>query len=71
MTPSEFAKDQIARMLEQAGADNVDRQAALRALLDRAAAALAEDTSPEDAKSELTFIANNLGDDEDYAFMRP
>ncbi len=71
MTPSEFAKDQIDRMLEQAAADKIDRQATLRALLDRAAATLAEETSPEDAQNELTFIANNLGDDEDYAFMRP
>ena len=71
MTPSEFARAEIAAMLEKAAAQNVDQPAALRALLDSAAAALADTSGVEDAQNELTFIAGNLGDDEDYSFMRP
>lgn len=71
MTPSEFARREIAGMLEKAAAENVDAPAALRSILDSAAAALAETSGVEDAQNELTFIANNLGDEEDYSFMRP
>ena len=71
MTPSEFARAEIAGILEKAAVSNVDAEAALRALLDAAAAQLAERTSAEDAQNELSFISNNLGDDEDYSFMRP
>lgn len=71
MTPSEFARAELTRMLEQAEAQHVDGPAALRSLLDAAAAALAERSGMEDAQNELTFIARNMGDDEDYSFMRP
>ena len=39
--------------------------------LDAAAAALADVSGVEDAQNELTFIAQNMGDDEDHVFMRP
>lgn len=71
MTPSEFARAEIARIMEAAKAENVDGPAALRSLLDAAAAALAELSGVEDAQNELTFIAQNMGDDEDHVFMRP
>jgi len=71
MTPSEFARAELASMLAKAAAANVDAPAAIRALLDCAAAALAERSGVEDAQNELAFIARNLGDDEDYSFMRP
>lgn len=71
MSPYEFARAELAATLEKAAAQNVDKQAALRAMLDSAAAALAEASGVEDAQNELTFIAGNLGDDEDHVFMRP
>ncbi|MGZ0189854.1 MAG: hypothetical protein ACKVH0_17925 [Alphaproteobacteria bacterium] len=71
MTPSEFARTEVAALLEKAAAQNVDKGAALRAILDTTAAALAEQSGVEDAQNELTFIAGNLGDDEDHVFMRP
>ncbi len=71
MTPSEFARTELAAMLEKTATANVDRLAALRSLLDAAAAALAAESGVEDAQNELGFIARNLGDDEDYSFMRP
>lgn len=71
MTPSEFARAEMSRMMETAKAENVDSPAALRSLLDAAAAALAEVSGVEDAQNELNFIAQNLGDDEDHVFMRP
>lgn len=71
MTPSEFARAEVTALVEKATAANVDEAAALRAILDAAAAALAERSSAEDVQNELTFIAGNLGDDEDYSFMRP
>ena len=71
MTPSEFARTEVAALLEKAAAQNVGKGAALRAILDTTAAALAEQSGVEDAQNELTFIAGNLGDDEDHVFMRP
>ena len=71
MTPSEFARAEVAQMIEKAGTENVDVPAALRAILDATAAALAERSGAEDAVNELTFIARNMGDEEDYSFMRP
>lgn len=71
MTPSEFARAEIAALMAKAKAENVDPPAALRALLDAAASTLAEVSGLEDARNELTFIARNMGDEEDYSFMRP
>ena len=71
MTPSEFARAEVAAMMEKAAAENVDQPAALRALLDATASTLAEVSGVEDAQNELTFIARNIGDEEDYSFMRP
>jgi hypothetical protein len=71
MTPAEFARAELTRIIDAAKAENVDGPAALRSLLDAAAAALADVSSVEDAQNELTFIAQNMGDDEDHVFMRP
>lgn len=71
MTPSEFARAELVRTLDAAKSQNLDTGAALRSLLDAAAAALAEQSGVEDAQNELTFIAQNMGDDEDHVFMRP
>lgn len=71
MTPSEFARREVAAMVEKAAAENIDIGAALRSILDAAAAELAERSGAEDAQSELEFIARNLGDEEDHSFMRP
>jgi hypothetical protein len=71
MTPSEFARAELTRIMEAAKVENVDGPAALRSLLDAAAAALADVSGVEDAQNELTFIAQNMGDDEDHVFMRP
>ncbi|MEL0090422.1 MAG: hypothetical protein VW714_08080 [Rhodospirillales bacterium] len=71
MTPSEFARSEFTAFIENVDAANMDKPAAIRALLDTAASALAEISSIEDAKNELSFIAANIGDEEDYSFMRP
>ena len=71
MTPSEFARAEVPALLEKATTQNVDKGAALRAILDTVAAELADLSGVEDAQNELTFIAGNLGDDEDHVFMRP
>ena len=71
MTPSEFARREVAAMVEKAAAENIDLGAALRSILDAAAAELAERSGAEDAQNELEFIARNLGDEEDHSFMRP
>lgn len=71
MTPSEFARAELSRMMEAAKSGNIEGPAALRSLLDAAAAALAEESGIEDAQNELNFIAQNMGDDEDHVFMRP
>ncbi len=71
MTPSEFARAEITRIMASAKAENVDEAAALRSLLDATASALADKSGVEDAQNELTFIAQNMGDDEDHVFMRP
>jgi hypothetical protein len=71
MTPSEFARAEMATLIAKAASAHVDEAAALRAILDAAAAALANLSGVEDAQNELQFIAGNLGDDEDHVFMRP
>jgi len=71
MTPSEFARNEFTAFIEKVDAANMDKPAAIRALLDTAASTLAEISSIEDAKNELSFIAANIGDEEDYSFMRP
>ena len=71
MTPSEFARNKFTAFIENVDAANMDKPAAIRALLDTAASALAEISSIEDAKNELSFIAANIGAEEDYSFMRP
>lgn len=71
MTPSEFARNKFTAFIEKVDAANMDKPAAMRALLDTAASALAEISSIEDAKNELSFIAANIGDEEDYSFIRP
>lgn len=71
MTPSEFARREVAAMIEKATTENIDLGAALRSILDAAAAELAERSGAEDAQNELEFIARNLGDEEDHSFMRP
>ena len=71
MTPSEFARNKFTAFIENVDAANMDKPAAIRALLDTAASALAEISSNEDAKNELSFIAANIGDEEDYSFIRP
>jgi hypothetical protein len=42
-----------------------------RALLDQAIELLLKEQTPEAVASELEFVARNLADDEDNAFMRP
>ncbi len=71
MTPSELARAEVAAILEKAVVAKIDIPATLRAVLDCAAAALAERSGVEDAQNELSFIARNMGDEEDYSFMRP
>jgi hypothetical protein len=71
MTASEFERNEFTAFIEKVDATNMDKPAAIRALLDTAASALAEISSIEDAKNALSFIAANIGDEEDYSSMRP
>lgn len=66
-----WASRTLEEALEQGRRDGVDRALALRALLSGVVALSKAHRGPEDLAQELLFLADNLDDDRDYAFMRP
>ncbi len=70
-TPREIVQSHLRAMFAQAAEAGVPAELVGRALLDAAAEILVRECGAAQAAQELTFVAGNLGDDEDYAFMRP
>lgn len=67
----QWAQAQVELALEQAKAQGEHELMALRALLSAVVERSKQVRSPDDLAQELTFLAENLDDDRDYAFMRP
>lgn len=71
MSIHDWARRALEADLQGAGAQDFDRLLALRALL---AAVVERNKGLRDAAElahELQFLADNLDDERDYAFMRP
>ena len=71
MSVHTWAKEQLQRSLETAGAAGHEPGLALRALLSAVVEESRAHRSPADLAQELQFLADNLDDDRDYTFMRP
>jgi hypothetical protein len=71
MSVHSWARDAVQNGLHDAEVQGYEPVVALRALLSevvRQSKALRE---PQELAHELQFLADNLDDDRDYAFMRP
>ncbi len=71
MSVHTWAKGQLQRSLELAGAEGYEPALALRTLLSAVVEESKAHRSPADLAQELQFLADNLDDDRDYSFMRP
>ena len=71
MSAYKIAQQVMAEAIEKAAAAGHDEQALARALMSEVIAVYKKGLSQADIASELDFLANNLDDDQDYAFMRP
>ena len=71
MSAYKIAQQVMAEAIEKAAAAGDDEQALARALMSEVIAVYKKGRSQADIASELDFLANNLDDDQDYAFMRP
>lgn len=71
MSAYKIAQQVMADAIEKAAAAGYDEQALARALMSEVIAVYKKGRTQQDIASELSFLANNLDDDEDYAFMRP
>ena len=70
-SPSEIVAKHVEAAMREASAAGIDTDAVGRTLLDQAVAILQRGHSADEVAQELRFIADNLGDEEEYAFMRP
>ncbi|MAB40959.1 MAG: hypothetical protein CMK77_01600 [Pseudomonadales bacterium] len=71
MSAYKIAQQVMAEAIEKAAAAGYDEQELARALMSEVIAVYKKGRSQADIASELDFLANNLDDDQDYAFMRP
>lgn len=71
MSAYKVAKAVMAQGVEQALAEGYDEQAFARAMMTEVIAVYRRARSMDDIASELKFQADNLDEDEEYAFMRP
>ncbi|HDY99294.1 MAG TPA: hypothetical protein ENH72_12510 [Pseudomonas sabulinigri] len=71
MSVYKVAKAVMAQGVEQALAEGYDEQAFARAMMTEVIAVYRRARSMDDIASELKFQADNLDEDEEYAFMRP
>lgn len=67
----QWAQAQVEQALEQAKTQGEQEVVVLRALLSAVVERSKQVRSPDDLAQELVFLADNLDDDRDYAFMRP
>jgi hypothetical protein len=61
----------MQQAVEQAQAEGYTEQMLARALMSEVIAVYKRERSNADIANELAFLADNLDDDIDYAFMRP
>lgn len=71
MSIHSWAEQHLQNLLLEAEAAGMDTQLVLRALLSAVVQANAHVRSEEDLAHELHFLADNLDEERDYAFMRP
>ncbi len=71
MSAYKIAQQVMAEAIEKAAAAGYDEQALARALMSEVIAIYKKGRTQQDIASELSFLASNLDDDEEYAFMRP
>ena len=70
-TATDTARSCVNTALAEAKENSVSEDAVARALITEAIAVFKKTRSSDDISSELTFIAENLSEEEDYNFMRP
>jgi hypothetical protein len=66
-----LARTLMQQAIEQAQAEGHNEQQLARALMSEVIAVYKRQRSNADIANELAFLADNLDDDIDYAFMRP
>lgn len=71
MSAYKIAQQVMVEAIEKAAAAGYDEQALARALMSEVIAVYKKGRTQQDIASELSFLASNLDDDEEYAFMRP
>lgn len=71
MSIHSWAEERLQELLVEAEAAGQDPQLTVRALLSAVVRANAQVRTQEDLSHELHFLADNLDEDRDYAFMRP
>lgn len=71
MSIHSWAEQRIHELLVEAEAAGMDGQLVLRGLLSVVVRANAQVRSQDDLAHELQFLADNLDEERDYAFMRP
>ena len=71
MSAYQWAKETLQAELEAGRSKGLDDLMMLRALLSSVVEASKAHRSAADLAAELTFLADNLDDDREYAFMRP
>ncbi|MBL4906977.1 MAG: hypothetical protein JKX94_05950 [Sneathiella sp.] len=59
------------KALDGAAASSISEDALARALIGEAIEVLKKNRSAEDISNEVTFLAENIGEEDDYTFMRP
>jgi len=70
-TVTEIAQNAISAALDETNKKSLSEDALARALIAEAIAIYRKTRSANDIANELEFIAENIGDDEEYTFMRP
>lgn len=71
MSIHSWAEQRLHDLLLEAEAAGMDTQLVLRALLSAVVQSNAQVRSEEDLAHELHFLADNLDEEREYAFMRP
>lgn len=68
---SKLVDQHLSALLAAAAEAGIPRDSVARTLLDRVMGIYRETRTPDDIRSELSFVAQALDDDEEYPFMRP
>lgn len=67
----QWTREQLEQLIEQGKAQGHDELMLLRAMLSVVVERSKQCRTLEDLANELVFLADNLDDGRDYAFMRP